>query len=366
MDEKMNRFCLTVFFALLFFLEADAQEHERLPVNARANYHYGALLPEYGVLNYLSQDFVNGYELSFSWQTTGKSIWERLYRYPQFGLGFFTSNLSNDVLFGRQYSLYPNYTLHITERENFDFNYQLGVGATYTTRKFDFSSNAQNVAVGSHFNIHFHSHFEVKYRVHGSLFANAGLAFNHFSNANLSEPNLGLNYATAFAGISYTTGKPADRNHEPVAPMDPHFEFAASVFGGMKHTRTFESFQYPAVSMSFDAARRIGHKFAWGIGADFFYDSSIEVQMERLNKPYRSTDSFTSGMHASAEFIYSHFSLILQQGVYIGLTDKLNGHSLYNRALLRYRLGKHWYASMSMKSYFVVLDFPEAGFGYHW
>ncbi|TND04542.1 MAG: hypothetical protein FD123_3811 [Bacteroidetes bacterium] len=222
------------------------------------------------------------------------------------------------------------------------------------------------MAIGSHMNIHFHTNFEAKYRVYKNVFVNGGIAFNHLSNANLSEPNLGLNFGTLFAGISYTTGSPAARNHEEITPLEPGFEYAATFYAGMKHTRTFESFQYPAFSLSFDACRRTGHKFAFGGGADFFYDSSVEIQMLRLNKPYNPSDSYTSGLHATAEFVYNRFSLILQQGVFLGLTDKLNGRSVYNRSIARFRFSKHLFASATMKSYFVILDFPEIGIGYHW
>ncbi len=134
----------------------------------------------------------------------------------------------------------------------------------------------------------------------------------------------------------------------------------------MKHTRTFESFQYPAVSISFEAKRRTHYKFAIGIGADFFYDASTEPQMKRLNKPYSSSNSFTSGIHISQEFIYDRVSFILQEGVYLGLTEKLNGYWMYNRAIARYKFSDHFFVNATMKTHLYILDFPEIGIGYYW
>lgn len=361
----VRRQLLLVFFSLSA-ISLCGQSDSLAPYLVRANLHGGVLLPEYGFQNYLAEDFTRGFGIDISRQTTGKTIFQRLYRYPSFGLCFFYSSLGNKDIFGDQYTFYPYYSLYIFERKKISVSYQLGTGLSWATRKFGFTDNYQNVAIGSHLNIHFQAQMGMRLRITDRVYLNTGIAFNHISNANLSEPNVGLNYATIYTGISYAAGKMQGRNTEPVEKYEPDHAFSLMFCGGMKHTRTFESFQYPAVSLSFDYRYRPKHKFAFGGGIDFFYDSSTEVQMKRLQKEFKPVYAYTSGIHISQEFLYDRFSLILQEGIYIGLTEKLNGYVMYNRAILRYRFAEHFFINASMKSHLVILDFPELGIGYTW
>jgi hypothetical protein len=134
----------------------------------------------------------------------------------------------------------------------------------------------------------------------------------------------------------------------------------------MKHTRTFESFHYPAVSAGFEIKRRLKYKFSLGAGADFFYDSSVQPQMERLQREFHPSDAYMTGIHISEEFHFANASVIVQEGVYLGLTEKLFGYFMYNRAIARYHFCNHFFVSLSMKSHLYVLDFPEAGVGVYW
>lgn len=355
-----------LFFSLFFVCAAQAQTDSLASYLIRANVHCGVILPEYGFQNYLSNDFCKGFELNIAHQSSGRSVWERLYRYPSFGLSFFYSTMGNKDVFGDQYTIYPYYSLYIIERKKISFSYQLGTGFSWSTKKFDFVSNPENVAIGSHLNLHFHTEFTLRAQLMKNTYLNAGIAFNHISNSNLSEPNVGSNFCSLYTGLSYAFGKNQKRISDPVGEYPREHSYSIMFCGGMKHTRTFESFQYPAFSLSFDYKFRKKYKFAFGGGADFFYDSSIEVQMKRLQKEFKPAYSFTSGIHISEEFIYDRFSLIVQEGVYIGMTEKLNGYWMYNRAIVRYRFAKHLFVNFSLKSHLVILDFPELGIGYTW
>lgn len=332
----------------------------------RANIQQGVVLPEYGFVSYVSDNYVKAFEVNVCKQTTGKTIWEHLYRFPSFGVSFYFGTMGSKQHFGNQFTLYPYYALNILRRKKFQLNYQMGVGITYATKKYDPDNNYQNLAIGSHFNIHYHADVIGQYKIGKRVYANAGIAFSHISNANLSEPNVGLNFFTMYAGLSYGVGKQKNHTAIKIAQFNPFYTYSILVNGGMKHTRTFESFQYPAVSISFEAKRRTHYKFAIGIGADFFYDASTEPQMKRLNKPYSPSNSFTSGIHISQEFIYDRVSFILQEGVYLGLTEKLNGYWMYNRAITRYKFSDHFFVNATLKTHLYILDFPEIGIGYYW
>lgn len=354
-------------FAFCCFVSIKAQSrytaHSYL---VRGNVQQGLLLPEYAFMSYLTDDYTRGFEVNVLKLTSGKSIWHHLYRFPGFGMSFHYTTLGSKEYFGNQYSLYPYFSMNILRVKKFEFNYQMGIGLAYATKKYIPDHNYQNLAIGSNVNIHYHADLIAQYQVGKRLFLNTGIAFSHISNANLSEPNVGLNLCSVYAGVSYAFGASDSSGGDFNMHLDPYFTYEVMIAGGMKHTRTFESFQYPALSVSFDAKRRFGYKFALGVGADFFYDSSIEPQMTRLNMPYASSNSYTSGIHLAQEFIYDRFSFILQEGIYVGLTDKLFDHNMYNRAIARYKFTSHFFAGLSMKSHLFILDFPELGIGYYW
>jgi len=356
-----------VFIMLVFAVPSvHAQRDSVHQWQIRANIQHGVLLPEYGFLGNISDDYIRGFEINISKSTTGETQWQQLYRYPSFGISFYYSTLGSKQHFGDQYTLYPYYALNIYRGRKWSLNYQMGLGISYATKKYDQNTNFQNLAIGSHFNIHYHADVIAQWKISKKLYVNGGISFSHISNANLSEPNVGLNSSTAFIGMALGIGQRKEYVKKEVPTFTPYFTYEVLINGGMKHTRTFESFQYPAFSISFDAKRRARYKFAFGAGIDFFYDASIEPQMIRLNKPYSSSNSFTSGIHFAQEFVYDKVSLILQEGFYIGLTDKLNGYFMYNRAIARYKFSKHFFANFSLKSHLYILDFPEIGIGYYW
>lgn len=343
-----------------------AQQDSTYQWFVRGNYHYGILLPEYSVVNYTSNDYIRGFEVNLIHQTKGDDIWQRLYRNPTYGVSFFYSTMGNKEVYGDQYTLYPFYGLHFVQRPRFTFGYQMGVGISYATKKFSITGNPENVTIGSHVNIHYHADLLARIGVTDRWSLNTGIAFNHISNANLSEPNVGLNFLTANVGIQYAYGNKAPVQRDKPERLNPFWTYEITLAGGYKHTRTFESFKYAALAVGGTVKRRIAHRFALGVGVDFFYDSSTQPQMERLGKPFQPSYAYMSGIHLSQEFIYDKVSFVLQEGFYVGLMHRLNEYPMYNRAMVRYKFTKHFLMSISMKSHIYILDFPELGIGYYW
>lgn len=365
--QPLFGYVIALLIALLCDSEmAFAQRDSAYQWSVRGNVQRGVLLPEYGFMSLQSSEFISGAEINVRYQTSGKTIWERMYRKPAVGFSAYWSTLGSAEYYGQQFALYPYYALNLIRKNRFRFDYQMGVGAAYVTRKFHQTDNYQNVAIGSHVNIHFHADLVTAFRLNDRNYLEAGLSFAHVSNANLSEPNVGLNWSSLWLGYSFAGGKKQAFNNDSIAEREACFVHEVTIAGGMKHTRTFESFQYPAVSLGYEIKRRTSHKFAVGVGVDVFYDASIEPQMVRLEKPYTSSNSWLTGIHCSQEFFYNRVSFIVQEGFYLGLTDKLNGYFMYNRAMFRYRFTDHLMVNVSMKSHLYILDFPELGFGVYW
>jgi hypothetical protein len=332
----------------------------------RTDLHAGYLIPEYQLFNQLANEHIYSAEISLQKQTNGEKERDQLFNHPEFGLTFLYTSLGNKDAFGHEAALYGYFLTHLVRKERFQLNQQFGLGLGYATRIFDLQSNYQNVAVGSHLNIHFNYKIGVSYRLTNKIDLNSGLSFSHYSNANMAEPNLGVNFLTFYLGTNYLLGK---RNIVEKRALEAHKalnEFAFIYAAGGKHTRALQSTIYFTSSFSAEYKRHISRKIRLGAGFDLFYDSSTKTEMSVPGKePYKPIDDFRTGLHLSQEIAYGPFSFILQEGLYIGLTNKVDKNKLmYNRAIVRYKFNERFLVHITMKSHLHILDYPEVGFGY--
>lgn len=360
------RCCILVLFCLIAN-HVSAQNRCMNNLDVSANYHYGFMLPEYSSLLYLVDRPIQSFSLNFSRKTTGRNQWEQLFNYPEYGLALFHSTLGNDRIHGREISVYPYFRLDILAGKRFDLYNETGMGVSYVSEKFDLENNYLNVAVGSHLNIHFNLKFGVQYKTHQRIKLNSGVSFDHFSNSNTTEPNLGLNYATLYAGVKYRLGSKAEKQAVTLTPHEKkiHYEFIYSAGG--KHPRAVGSRIYFTSSATFELKWHLFRVFHLGVGADLFYDRSTEAEMRTLELTnYRKLYDLRSGIHFSQEVVYNRFSLILQEGFYLILKDQVEQHVMYNRGIVRYRISDHFLVQLAMKSHLHILDYPEIGIGVRW
>jgi len=327
------------------------------------NGHYGWNLPEYQFLSYYSTDYVSGIEVNLTKEATGKNFWEKLYKYPSCGLSFFYSTLGNDDTFGREAALTYFFKIDLIRKEKFKFYNRTGIGLGYVNRTFDFNTNYRNVAVGSGLNVHFNMRWGADYTLTDHLEANLGFSFDHFSNANTAEPNLGINTLTGYMGLNYNLKQKTEKIDAPLPPHIRQNTAALFLSVGGKSTRTLSSAYFLTSSLSFELDRSVRRALHLGVGADLFYDSSQETQLSDKGLNYKPINDFQTGIHFSQTLRYRRVSLSLQQGFYIILKEKIENKPMYNRGIIKYRIGEKMWIRLAMKSHLVVLDYPEIGFG---
>ncbi len=330
----------------------------------KAAYRHGFVLPEYTLFNYLVDEYVHSFELSICKQTTGGE-WAQVYHYPEYGLAFQFSTLGNNEVFGHEISLYPYCTIHILDGGKFSFMNQIGLGLGVVNKKFDQEKNPYNVAVGTHVNLHFNFELNAQYQVQRRLFLYTGVCMDHLSNGNLGEPNLGINFLTFNAGIRYQPGEKSERSRVDLPKHIPTTQAAIILAAGSKHARSFQDRSYFISSLSFEVKRKLSRIFYPGIGADIFYDGATKAEVINFgDSPYKSNNDFKTGIHLEEELVFNKFSIALQEGFYLGLTEKAFNNKTYNRFIIRHRVGDNLFVQLAMKSHVAVLDFLEFGVGY--
>jgi hypothetical protein len=343
-----------------------AQPERERNLSVRIDGLYGLVIPEYKNISYLVEEPVKGFEISLYRSAIGRNLWEQTYRYPEAGLTFQFTTLGNKKVFGEEYALFPYVQTALVRRPKFMLSTLFGLGLGYATRKFDLEDNYQNVSVGSHLNIHFNFKLGTRWKLSERFALNSGLSFTHYSNANMAEPNLGLNLLNLYTGINYAINPVQEFIRSEIPEHTKKHEFAFIYAAGGKHTRALQSTVYFTSSFSAEYKYHWRRKFRFGAGFDLSYDSATETEMSAPGKDtYKPIYDYRTGIHFSQELVYDRFSFILQEGFYIGLVDRVENSFMYNRAMLRWKLTEHWLINVSMRSHLHILDYPELGIGYY-
>jgi hypothetical protein len=371
LSRRFNKLTLriqvSIIALLLLPVQISAQKKITDDLRVGANYHVGFMIPEYSNLTYLVNKPIQSISLTVSKKTTGKTDWEQIYKHPEFGLTFLYTTLGNKSVHGNEVVLYPYFTFNIISSKRFILNNQLGIGLGYVTRKFDPITNYMNVAVGSHLNLHFHLSLGLSYDITERIRLQTGLTFDHFSNANLSEPNLGLNWTTTRTGISYLLGQATKISRHELEPHSKNIYLETILSVGAKHPRSLNSEVYFASSFTMEGKWEVSRIVRLGLGADVFFDTGTKIEMLAAgNSDFEKRDQFKTGIHISQELIYNRFSIMLQEGIYVFLTDKGNKRSLYNRGVIRFKTSKRSFVQLALKSHLHILDYPELGLGWRW
>jgi len=335
-------------------------------VYARAAYHPGYIMPEYSLYAYLVNDYARAYTFSVSKRPPGKTYWAQIYHYPEFGFAIQYATLGNKDIFGHEWSLYPFFNIHLLEAGKFSLINQAGLGVGITNKKFDAETNPYNVAIGTALNIHFNFELNFQYQALHKFYVFTGIAFDHFSNGNLGEPNLGINSMTFNAGMRYRIGSLSEPNRITLEKYKPATRMSLVMTMGSKHARAFTNQSYLVTALSFELKPKWWRIFYPGIGIDVFYDRSTKVEESVFGDGfYEPIDDFKTGFHFTQELVYNKFSIALQEGFYAILTDKAFGHRTYHRFIIRHQISDRFFLQLSMKAHVVVLDYLELGVGYH-
>ena len=354
----------SIFFVQTIY-SLNAQNRYFDDVKLLGGFHYGLNIPEYQMFTYVTDDYVRSVDFSVIIETNGKNDWEQIFNYPEYGVSLFYSSLGNDDVFGREFALIPFFRTNIIYKKKFKLYNQIGVGLSYVNKKFDSENNYLNVAVGSHVNLHFNLRFGMNYELNSKISVNMGVSFDHFSNANTSEPNLGINCITAFTGLSYSLGNKTEKRKTVLSPHSKENYYSIITNIGGKYSRALSSKKYITSSISFEAKRKCYRAFHLGLGVDLFYDSSVEDQLSDAGESYHTSNSFQTGIHFSQTVVYNRLSLSLQEGVYIGLVEKVENYKMYNRGIIAFKINERCSIRLAMKSHLHILDYPEFGVSYN-
>lgn len=328
--------------------------------------HYGYVYPHHSSIAYSLESRISSFELNLTTDTYGKGMWDRAYRYPRMGAGYYYTSLANDNVFGKAHTLFLFMDIPFSLKlKKFNSYYRISYGLAYLTRKFDVSENPNNLAISSGFNMYVNFRYTGRFKINNRNEIEAGFGFTHFSNGKLATPNLGLNCVTVNIGYLYNilpTNYPrvdAEKKHGLKKHM---VELILSVGGKTDDQISGEYYFISSLVADYKFVPWL--KYSFGAGLDFFYDESLGPnKVGDEGGTYTQGDLYQLGMHAGIYPRYSKLTIVLQLGAYI-YANYYKYSRVYSRIGFRYEVYNDVLLNLTLKSHRAIADYLEWGVGY--
>ena len=358
-----------VCFSLPNYAQLDSTQRWSLSVSP----HVGFVIPHHKSMAHLIQGHSAGCHIYAKRLVNGTKYWHEAYNLPEHGVDVTFTHTGNPQQLGQQYSVSYLLNLPLNGKQYVDdclrvsvpgFRHWigLGLGMGYATKSWDLESNHQAAVLGSQGNVAISLQYSARILSFKLGEIRAGVRMSHFSNGAFQLPNLGTNNAGVF--LSYVAGKnPSSYMKVMAEPAIEKYIFSCGLVSGLKEIPPPTGRKYIAAVWSLLGERRLSYKSAVGVGVDVLFDSSVKPLVEqRTDDVIRSSEAVQLGALFSYSLFFDRFSLKIQQGYYLVDKQRLNG-SLYHRVGLRYSMGKHLYAQLTLKTHFAKADYGELGIG---
>ncbi|MBN2486314.1 MAG: acyloxyacyl hydrolase [Bacteroidales bacterium] len=329
--------------------------------------HYGAVYPHHKAIHYLLSGNIHGFEISLSTKSSGRHIWEQLYRFPDYGFAYNFTNLSNPKELGYAHGWFGFIEVPFFYKpgNNFMLSYQVDGGFTYITNKFDIENNPLNLAISSAFNVYIGFDVIARFKIASKSELKTAFELTHYSNGKWRSPNLGLNSVCLSAAWLYSFSpsympRVAVRND-----FEPKRNFYEIVFnGGFKRDDLLNEKLYRVSTVIFDYYHAHSLKYAYGAGFDFMFDESLGPLKQHYEKTgYNYMDNYQTGAHIGFLVRYGKLNVLLNAGCYI-TANYFKYSRVFGRFGMRYALSKKILLNFSIKSHYAIADYLEWGIGY--
>lgn len=357
---------------------------------------------------------VSGFELGLSINSSrlAENLWPYRHNYPDLSLNFSSLNLGNDSVLGQMFSLYPQLDYEIYKWRKINLSLSGGTGLSYLNKIFDNTTvykedgttidfDHSNSAIGSHLNILFTFGAKVEFLINSNLKLIAGAKTFHVTNANLYQPNGGLNIFTSNFGVVFTpsTKIVTQRKTCCVPDVDKKPSYELIISGGSRELYYKINQRFSTGSIAFARYKPINNYLRLGFGADLFYDAAFSFHniddATSFRRTYLVSDKFSNrfrfGISVQPEIIFDRLLIGFHSGLYLvnpiknlepfkeaqlgefvedpkGILYLYNINEedgwLYSRISVKYKITDKFILSTAIKTHMTNAEFVEFGIGY--
>ena len=358
---------LVLFFLLFFFVQEGISQGDG-PFSIGLTPKSGVLMAHRETMSHLVQDRSFAYELEFSRQDTSNDVWSQIFKYPSTGLSLTYCDYGNRDVLGTSFSIFrfAKFPLYQSEKLGF-FDFRLGTGLSYITKKYHPYNNKKNIAIGSHINGFVN--FQLAWAKHyNRFFIGGGVDFSHISNASLKMPNQGLNTLTAFltGGINIgerTMYNGPEFNKDSIGTVRDFNKWRFQFVFGLKQNIPghYESRNFGIAALQGIYRKQLSPIWDAEFGVDLTYNEANRWFYEV--EPVPIYEAFLVGAYSGLSLSMYKAQLYFGLGVY-GLNLINPAGWIYDRIGVRFIANEHWDLSIGVKAHIGVADYLEWGLGY--
>lgn len=362
---------LLLIWALAIF-ELEVSGQDSLPprqLRLGVGVHYGFIIPHNPNMKYLIKSHVPALEIRLAVRTNGERKWERIYKLPDKGLGFYAANLGNPEELGWALGFFPyiNFPLNPDGKVKFYLRTCDGIGII--TKPYNRLENHKNNAIGSYFNAFINLQLSTSFNLSSHLRIESGFGLTHLSNGAFSKPNMGINIAGLHLAISPLL-RPAFQpsKNKPLRPgvqdSSKYFLNLAATAGPSESGRP-DGDKYLTLSVQSNFWNNLSDKSRFCLGADLFYSYSnlYNAVHDTVFDTSNKLNNLQLGIKVGYELVVGRFSLPLESGFYAFTKTTGNGY-IYSRIGIRFMATDRLQLIYSLKTHWATAENQEIGFGY--
>lgn len=334
---KSRQTCTIFLSMLLYIICSSFQTFSQEGIDI--SYISGSVLVHAKKIEPISENPIDGFSISYSFNNKAGEHWRKFYNYPNYGINYTFKSFNNPNVIGNSHALTTFLQISFLKQHKvFDIGFKGAAGLAYLTKKYDTFSNPDNQAISTHINIAGELEFYTRLHFHP---VNIGYSYglNHFSNGLVRSPNLGLNTLNHHITLGWEFEKQVEKVTSSEEERDPLIknEFWAYASTGLNSVRDYDqSFVFIAASLNY--SKQINPINKIGIGIDFIKDDALDqYAINNYNYSGESDLSFRFGPNLQGEFLFGSFGFLGAYGFFFG-----DDTSYISRAY--YKLGGKYYA----------------------
>ncbi len=359
-----NLFYIKYLFLLGFILFFNPLQAQKLLKNLTFDLQAtrGFIIESPKITTHLMNSAPYEVQLRIMKQTVGKKSWEKLYKYPRYGVALSYFNYLNPVM-GEGLSLMYTGDFTIFKLGKSSINTILGMGVSYLTNPYNRLTNPKNQINGSHWNVGFNVRIGYQQYISQDIKLNIDLGVLHFSNGGSQQPNWSTNHVAIGLGITYF---PLAKKSEQLIDTNLYVKnkrWYLDVYASGSWVDQYPTGgkKYPVGTLNFVISRQISRKSLFQVGFDVLYNGLFPNTIngaEIINySPWRV--SWVVGI----ELPMNKFSSIIQLGTYIYKPQSFDS-LFYQRYGWKYAFANNLYAIFAVRTKLGSVDNLEFGLGY--
>lgn len=357
----------------------------------------------------LLKDDYTALDLKLGWQTDDhdKNLFDAMYRYPSYGVGYYMGNMNGIMLgtdtastsLGKPAALYAFFGAPMYRSRRVVLSYGFSAGLSYNFNVYSTEKNPFNILIGSKANAYIELALGASLLLPGRSALTAGVSFQHFSNGSYQKPNLGVNLISGTLAYQLGWYKNDEKSYAPLTlpAWTKSFEWDIVLGGGVRMLDADFDPKYPhngrrwaCVTVSTALLRQASLRRKWGGGVDLLYYEwgsyvsdyrttfneltakngvlPAPAEVRQAMKPHDklSAKNFTVGLYAAHEASYKRISMITNVGFYpfSRVGDNPSTPIMYERLGVRVALTDRLFVGVSIRAHKLKADYTEWSVGY--